>query len=54
MVKPVSSSTVRAPRNKATLNSLLDQVNKMQKDNGDKKKTGTRIGTIRSNDNEEF
>lgn len=29
---PVSSSTVRAPRKKASLDSLLDAVNKMQKD----------------------
>lgn len=32
---PVSSSTVRAPRKKASLDSLLDAVNKMHKD-GDK------------------
>lgn len=51
MVKPVSSATVRAPRNKATLNSLLDQVNKMQNDKKGKNKT-TATGTIRSTNNE--
>lgn len=51
MVKPVSSDTVRAPRNKATLSSLLDQVNKMQTDSTGKKGGTIRSGTIRSTNN---
>lgn len=40
---PVSASTVRAPRNKASLDSLLDAVNKMQKDESETKLVGPKL-----------
>ena len=40
---PVSASTVRAPRNKASLDSLLNAVNKMQKDESETKLVGPKL-----------
>ncbi len=40
---PVSSATVRAPRKKASLDSLLDAVNKMQKDGSDAPSTKIKV-----------
>ena len=52
-IKPITSSSVRAPRNKATLNSLLDQVNKIQNSSSKKSKTEAQTGTIRSSRKDE-
>ncbi len=51
-IQPVSSSTVRAPRKRATLNSLLDQVNKIQGDKLSDKTVSSKARTIRSTDRE--
>lgn len=50
---PVSSKTVRAPRKKASLNSLLDAVNKMQQDNLSNKTVSSKARTNKINKNEE-